>query len=155
MKKNLIYLFLGSFLFSCRVDPKIVEPVSLKGLEQVIPEGWPEPKYKLAASDISEDKFALGRALFYETMLSKDNSISCGSCHQNFAAFANKDHDVSHGIESRTGIRNSPGIFNLAWHPAFMHDGGVNHIEVQPLAPIANPLEMDENINHVMEKLRG
>jgi cytochrome c peroxidase len=52
-------------------------------------------------------------------------------------------------------VRNSPGIFNLTWHPYFMHDGGVNHIEVQPLAPISNPIEMDEKIGNVVSKLQA
>jgi cytochrome c peroxidase len=95
----------------------------------------------------------LGRALFYETLLSKDNSISCGSCHQQFVAFAHAEHDVSHGINGLLGKRNSPALFNITWHPYFMHDGGVNHIEVQPLAPITNPIEMDEDILNVTQKL--
>jgi cytochrome c peroxidase len=97
----------------------------------------------------------LGRYLFYETLLSKDNTISCGSCHQPFVAFAQADHPVSHGIHDQEGRRNSPALFNLAWLPYFMHDGAINHIEVQPLGPINNPIEMGEETGHVVAKLQA
>lgn len=140
-------------LAACKVDPKINQPLPVNDLVVTVPEGWPEPVYTFSNNPVSKETFALGRALFYEPMLSKDNTISCGSCHQNFAAFANDDHQFSHGVNDQLGKRNSPGLFNLAWHPYFMHDGGINHIEVQPLGPISNPIEMAEDINTVMAKL--
>lgn len=155
MKQLPLYAIAILALVSCKDDPKITAPLPVNNLAQVVPQGWPQPKYMFEENLITEDKFILGRFLFYETLLSKDNTVSCGSCHQNFVAFANADHDVSHGIEQRRGIRNSPGIFNLAWHPYFMHDGGANHIEMQPLAPITNTLEMAENINSVIAKLQA
>lgn len=158
MSRYLLHIALVAVLSaSCRVDPEIVKPLPALpsgDLEQVIPDSWPQPVYRFEGNEINEDKFILGRALFYEPMLSRDNSISCGSCHQQAAAFAHFDHDFSHGVSDKVGTRNSPGLFNLAWHPYFMHDGGVNHIEVQPSAPIANPVEMDEDIANVVSKLR-
>jgi cytochrome c peroxidase len=155
-KIAIIFSFLGVLIFeSCKVDPKIIEPLPTDNLVEVIPEGWPQPVYSFSINTISEDKFTLGRALFYEPMLSVDSTISCGSCHQQFAAFAHAGHDVSHGIYSRLGKRNAPGIFNLTWHPYFMHDGGINHIEVQPLGPITNTLEMGADINPVIAKLQA
>jgi len=153
--RQFIWIFLVVFIYSCKVDPKINAPLPSDKLEEVVPSGWPLPFYTFSQNTISENKFILGRSLFYETMLSKDNTISCGSCHQQFVAFAHADHDVSHGINGLIGTRNSPGLFNLTWHTSFMHDGGVNHIEVQPLAPITNPIEMDENINTVVAKLQA
>ena len=140
---------------SCKVDPRIVEDLPADDLKEVIPDGWPQPVYTFSTNTISEAKFILGRSLFYETLLSKDNTISCGSCHQQFVAFAHAEHDVSHGISGQLGNRNSPSLFNLNWHTSFMHDGGVNHIEVQPLAPIQNPIEMDEEIGNVIAKLNA
>lgn len=140
----------------CSKDPEIIgnrpEP-PVYDINFRVPAGWPQPVYSFQANPLSEAGFRLGRKLFYEPRLSRDNTISCGSCHQNFAAFAHSAHPVSHGIEGLLGNRNSPGIFNMNWHPSFMWDGGVNHIEVQPLAPITNPIEMDENINNVVSKL--
>lgn len=149
------FFYLCLIFFSCKVDPKIKNPITFNNLAELIPQGWPQPYYTYSTNVVSENVFILGRALFYEELLSKDNSISCGSCHQNFTAFANADHALSHGINGNFGTRNTPGLFNLAWHPYFMHDGGINHIELQPLAPISNPIEMDENINHVIAKLQS
>ncbi|MGZ3901002.1 MAG: cytochrome-c peroxidase [Bacteroidia bacterium] len=153
--RNLFLLFFIPFIFGCKEDPKITPVLPADNLQEIIPEGWPQPKYTFSVNTISQDKFILGRSLFYENMLSADNSISCGSCHQNFAAFANADHTTSHGVNGQFGKRNAPGIFNAVWHPAFMHDGGINNIEVQPLGPISNPIEMAENINNVIQKLQA
>lgn len=151
-----IFFLFGVLIFgACKVDPKIIEPFPADNLTEVVPDGWPQPKYTFSVNTISEDKFVLGRALFYEEMLSVDNTISCGSCHQDFAAFAHSEHKVSHGIYDRVGTRNAPGIFNLTWHPVFMHDGGINHIELQPLGPISNTLEMGADINPVIAKLQA
>ncbi len=118
-----------------------------------VPQGWPQPVYSFQNNPLSEAGFRLGRKLFYETRLSRDNTISCGSCHQQFAGFAHSAHPLSHGIDGLFGTRNAPGLFNLNWMPLMMWDGGVNHIEVQPLAPITNPVEMDETISNVIAKL--
>src|SRR5262249_53369535 len=69
-------------------------------------------------------------------------------------AFTHVDHSLSHGIAGKIGSRNSPALMNLAWSNDFMWDGSVNHLDVQALAPISNPLEMDETIAHVTAKLR-
>ena len=149
-------LGLGLVLTGCRGDGlddvKASDPV-VTSLRQ--PAGWPAPHYDFASNKITADGFKLGRKLFYEPMLSRDNTISCGSCHQQFAAFAHDEHKFSHGIDGLFGTRNAPGLYNLAWHPAFMWDGGINHIEVQPFGPITNVVEMDETLPTVLEKLRA
>lgn len=149
-----LYICLVSItLFSCSVDPPIKPVLPADNIEQVVPPGWPQPVYTFLNNPLSVEKFKLGRQLFYEEKLSADNTIACGSCHQQFVAFAHAEHALSHGINGLFGIRNSPGLFNLNWNPYFMWDGGVNHIEVQPLAPITNPVEMNEDINNVINKL--
>lgn len=120
-----------------------------------VPEGWPSPYYSFKDNQLTKAGFILGRKLFYDPRLSRDSSTSCGSCHQSFAAFAHSTHNVSHGVDGLLGTRNSPSLFNLAWNPSFMWDGGVNHIEVQPAAPIMNPVEMDEKIDRVLIKLQS
>jgi cytochrome c peroxidase len=118
-----------------------------------VPNGWPQPSYNFTNNPLTADGFELGRKLFYDPILSKDNTISCGSCHQQFAGFAHAAHNVSHGILDKSGTRNTPGLFNLNWNTSFMWDGGVNHIEVMPLAPIQNPVEMDETVSNIIAKL--
>jgi cytochrome c peroxidase len=156
MKKLAVLLSVFGLLFilhSCDKD----ESGSGNGLSDVrfyVPEGFPEPVYKFENNPLTQEGFELGRRLFYDPILSRDSTISCGFCHQQFVAFANADHRLSHGIDDLLGTRNAPALFNMAWFPNFMWDGGVNHIEVQPLAPIANPVEMDETISNVIVKLQ-
>ncbi|MFM1745544.1 MAG: hypothetical protein RLZZ630_1481, partial [Bacteroidota bacterium] len=119
-----------------------------------IPPGFPQPVYSFQNNPLTQEGFELGRKLFYDPILSRDSTVSCGSCHQQSVAFAHADHQFSHGIDDLIGTRNSPGLYNLAWFPNFMWDGGVNHLEVQPLAPITNPVEMDETMANVLVKLR-
>ena len=120
-----------------------------------VPEGWPEPVYDAHDNPITRQGFELGRKLFYDPQLSIDGSVSCASCHQQFAAFAHYDHALSHGLGGVNGTRNAPALFNLAWQNRFMWDGAVTHLELQPLAPLTNPVEMGETLPHVLEKLRA
>ncbi len=155
MQKIAGIFFIAFLFFACKKDPQIIPPLPTDNLVEIIPAGWPQPIYTFSVNTISPDKFALGRELFYETLLSKDNSISCASCHQQFVAFANADHAFSHGVNGTLGNRNAPALYNLNWLPLFMHDGGINHIEVQPLGPINNPIEMAENTANVIAKLQA
>lgn len=117
------------------------------------PAYFPPPVYDFSRNPPDSAKTELGRILFYDPVLSADSTISCASCHSPYNAFAHTDHDLSHGINDQTGTRNAPALFNLAWQREFMWDGAVNHLDVQPLAPISHPKEMGENISSVIEKL--
>ncbi len=119
-----------------------------------IPKGWPQPVYDFSKNPLTAEGIALGRKLFYDGRLSKDGNFACAACHQQFAGFANYDHNVSHGFNNTFTTRNAPGLFNLAWQKEFMWDGGINHLDVQPLAPITNKQEMAEDIDSVLAKLR-
>lgn len=119
------------------------------------PDGWPKPAYNLKKHPLSRAKVTLGRRLFYETLLSRDNTISCSSCHLPATAFTHIDHNLSHGIEGKIGVRNSPALMNLAWSKTLMWDGAINHLDEMAQTPITNPLEMDEQMDHVAAKLRA
>ena len=120
-----------------------------------VPTNWPKPQYNFAKNPLNSDKIELGRHLFYDPILSRDSTISCSSCHSQFTAFTHVDHDLSHGIEDRIGFRNAPAVMNLAWQKAFMWDGAINHLDMQSLAPIENPDEMDEHFERVIKKLNA
>lgn len=126
-----------------------------KAYRLVYPGSWPKPTYNFSENPLSEAKIELGRVLFYDPLLSRDTTISCASCHSPYNAFTHVDHRLSHGINDRIGTRNSPALMNLAWSNLLMWDGAVNHIDVQALAPIENPDEMDESFSHVLTKLRN
>lgn len=120
-----------------------------------IPKGWPKPVYDFASNPLTKEGIELGRQLFYDTRLSKDGSISCGTCHQQFGAFNTYDHSLSHGFNNSLTTRNAPALFNLAWQKELMWDGGINHLDLQPLAPITAENEMAESIQNVIAKLQA
>ena len=120
----------------------------------VVPKGFPPPIYRFQDNPRTKQGFELGRKLFYDGLLSKDGNFPCSSCHQQFAAFATYEHRLSHGYNNQFSFRNAPGLFNLAWEKEMHWDGGINHIEVQPLAPMLDPHEMSEELNHVIGKLK-
>lgn len=119
-----------------------------------IPKNWPKTVYNFHKNPLTQSKIDLGRVLFYDPILSRNNTISCAGCHSQYSAFTHIDHDLSHGIEDKIGTRNSLALMNLAWQPLFMYDGAVNHLDMQALAPISNPKEMDETIGNVVLKLQ-
>lgn len=130
--------------------------LSFKSWEVVLfprPVNFPAPFYDFSNNELRREGIALGKELFYETALSVDNSISCGSCHIQSAAFTQHGHDVSHGVDDRLGNRNSPPIMNLAWSRSFFWDGGIFHLDLLPVSPITNPVEMDEQMPNVLRKL--
>lgn len=155
----LIVIFIASsvlLLDAGKIDEKhfsipfIPTPLQLK-----IPAGWPKPSANIFANNpLTEEGFQLGRKLFYDGRLSKDGNFACASCHQQFAAFATYDHDLSHGFHDQFTTRNAPPLFNLAWASRFHWDGGVNHIEVQALSPMTASNEMAENVDSVLLKLK-
>lgn len=140
----------GTTIISCnKSDSNSAAP-----LQFVPPEGWPDTQYDFAANPITNAGFALGKKLFYDGKLSKDGNFPCGSCHQQFAAFANFDHNLSHGFNNQFTTRNAPALYNLAWQTEFHRDGGIAHLDLQPLAPITAPNEMAETIPDVLAKLQ-
>jgi len=124
-------------------------------LSFAIPPGFPAPQYQFEGNPLTKEGFELGRKLFYDGILSKDGNFPCSSCHQQFAAFSTFDHDLSHGFNNQFTTRNAPALYNLVWLKELHWDGGVNHIEVQALAPITAANEMAEDINNVVNKLKG
>jgi cytochrome c peroxidase len=120
-----------------------------------VPPGFPAPVYDLADNPVTEAGFSLGKKLFNDPVLSSNNTISCSSCHVQSAAFAHNGHTVSDGIYNRHGTRNTLPIMNLAWNTSFMWDGGVFDLDLQPIAPITNHVEMGDTMQHILNKLRA
>ena len=147
--KHLIYISLLLLATGCSSPEPAAPEVLFK-----VPANFPEQIYDLKANPITNEGFALGKALFYDPILSRDGSISCGECHSQSSGFTHHGHDLSHGIDNRKGTRNSMPVQNLAWESEFFWDGGVIDLDRVPIAPIENPLEMDEKGGNVLEKLR-
>jgi cytochrome c peroxidase len=118
------------------------------------PPAFPAPVYDLSRNPLTPAGVELGRRLFYDPLLSRDGSIACAECHRQDFGFTHHGHDVSHGIDNRMGTRNSQPVQNLAWEPNFFWDGGVHDLDLQPIAPLENPVEMDDKLGTVLQKLR-
>jgi len=157
--RKLLHTVIGIFLlFSCvkkkEEDMSVVGTASSSSVIQFVkPNHFPNPVYDFASNPIDDKKFKLGRMLFYDPILSLDSCISCATCHQQTVAFTHMNHPISHGINGLPGTRNSPTLANLAWSPQFMWDGGIPNLEIQPLAPIENHVEMGDKLENVLKKL--
>jgi cytochrome c peroxidase len=106
-----------------------------------------------ASLGLDSRKVALGKRLFHDNRLSKDNSTSCASCHGLELA----GHDmrpVAVGIRNQMGTVNSPTVFNSGFNFRQFWDGRAATLEDQAEGPVHNPLEMDSNWAEVLAKLR-
>jgi cytochrome c peroxidase len=146
--RKIVYLSFLFLLAACNKDKEEVFALSY-------PDYFPTPVYSFENNELTKDKFELGRKLFYDGILSSDNTVSCGTCHSQVHGFADHNVNFSTGVNNLKGTRNSPAISNMIWSPSFMWDGGVNHIEVFSVAPITNPLEMNETMENVINKLNA
>ena len=144
-----ILLFILESFQQSNADKNLTTPIPF-----IIPKGFPEPQYKFKNNTLTKEGFELGRKLFYDGRLSQDGNFPCASCHQQFAAFSTFEHRLSHGFNNQFSFRNAPGLFNVAWQKELHWDGGINHIEVQPLAPITDPHEMANNLDTIILKLK-
>jgi cytochrome c peroxidase len=86
---------------------------------------------------------ALGRKLFYDPRLSKDNTVSCASCHNPNYAFTDRV-PIARGIGRLLGVRNTPTLLNAAYSPIQFWDGRAATLEAQSAFPISNPVEMNQ-----------
>ena len=100
----------------------------------------------------SEERYALGKLLFYDPILSLDSSISCNSCHRQEFAFGD-NVAISPGVEGRLGNRNSPSLANVAFQPYYTREGGVPSLEQHVLVPIQEHAEMAFNILDAAERI--
>ena len=101
---------------------------------------------------IDKDWVTLGKALFNSPLLSKDNTISCASCHM--VHFGGDDgFPVSTGINNAQGERNSPTVLNTTFNFRQFWDGRASTLEEQMVGPIHNPIEMGSSFKDITEKL--
>lgn len=105
-------------------------------------------------NQLTQARIDLGRKLFYETQLSRDNTISCGTCHKLEQAFTD-GNPIAIGIEGRLGLRNVPTLANIGYTDRMFMDGGVITLELQSQSPIFNHVEMDFTIAGFLERIAG
>jgi cytochrome c peroxidase len=93
------------------------------------------------ANPVTDAKVALGRTLYYDARLSKNQDVSCNSCHL-LGSFGVDGEPTSPGHRGQRGERNSPTVYNAALHVAQFWDGRAADVEEQAKGPVLNPVEM-------------
>jgi cytochrome c peroxidase len=93
------------------------------------------------ANPLTREKVELGRKLFFDKRLSRDQTLSCVSCHDPRLAFAD-GRAVAVGINGAEGARNSPALINRGYGATFFWDGRAASLERQAIEPILNPKEL-------------
>lgn len=118
-----------------------------------IPAGLP-PMDQPADNPMTVEGIALGRRLFYDNILSGNNTQSCSSCHLQAKAFTD-NLAFSTGIDGQQGNRSAMAIINLGWNRDFFWNGRASSLEQQALAPVPNPIEMHLKWVDAMAKLQA
>jgi cytochrome c peroxidase len=156
MKPPYLICFLV-LLLACKGAEPVTEPVEPEPEPKPLfytPTEFGAPVYEVARNPVTPAGFELGKTLFYDGLLSRDKTIACGECHRQYYGFTHHLHDLSHGIDNRTGLRNAQPLQNLAWEKSFLWDGAVTHLDDQPVVPITHPDEMDFRVDSVVARLR-
>lgn len=143
-------LVLGAVLITlsqCKKDPPtniISDPALSEPTPYVfdIPNGFPSITNVPSDNPTTVEGVALGKKLFYDPILSGDNTQSCSSCHATAFGFSDNNKQFSEGIDGDLGDRNSPTIINALWGTSFFWDGRSSTLEDQALGPVPNPIEM-------------
>ncbi|MFQ5776876.1 MAG: cytochrome-c peroxidase [Terriglobia bacterium] len=95
---------------------------------------------------------ALGRKLYYDPILSVDDSVSCASCHHPSFGFSD-GKSFSVGVGGKLGGRNAPTVINAAYFTTQFWDGRAPSLEKQAEGPVQNPVEMAHTLEGVAQKL--
>jgi cytochrome c peroxidase len=138
-------------LYSCSKKEPIVVQVQPQDITAV-PVGFPPVPFP-TDNPFTIRKWQMGKKLFYDNVLSVDNSINCGSCHHPALAFSD-NVPMSLGAGKVLGRRNSPSLANVAYHPYYTREGGVPTLEMQILVPIQEHDEFNFNIVAIADRLK-
>ncbi len=126
-----------------------------KPLDFQVPSNFPALVYNVTLNPPTVKGFELGKKLFYDGRLSSDGLVSCGFCHIQEDAFTHHGHTFSHGVGDNVGTRNTPSIQNLGFQTAFMYDGATTHLDLQPIIPLLNPVEMNGNLTEIVAMMKA
>lgn len=158
--KKIVYLqivvLFSVVFFACKKEEPTTEEVAASTTTPyplVVPSSLP-PMPIPADNPLTVEGVFLGKKLFYDPILSGNNTKSCASCHR--ADYAFTDFlSLSIGVGGQFGVRNSMPIINLAWQPQFFWDGGAADLESQVVGPIQNPVEMHEFLPGLIDELNN
>src|SRR5260370_856309 len=137
-------IFFLSCLNAAQPPAKVVRPREPLGLVPVV---WPRD------NPYTPQKVALGRLLYFDPRLSADGTVSCATCHDPKYAFTD-GAAVSTGIRGQKGNRSAPTVINRAYSLAQFWDGRAPTLEEQAKGPMANPIEMANTHDAVVDTVK-
>lgn len=114
--------------------------------------GEPISPLPASVSGVNKEKAELGRLLFQDTRLSKDNTVSCASCHRLNQAGIDGTR-VSTGVMGAAGDLNSPTVFNSAFNFRQFWDGRAETLEDQVDGPVEHKKELATGWSEILAKL--
>jgi cytochrome c peroxidase len=132
------------------IDPVLPSPTPYT---LVVPAGFPTPVIP-ADNPLTNEGVALGRMLFYETKLSSNNTMSCGSCHQQNKAFTDGLAKAV-GVDGIANPRGTMSLANVMWSNTLTWDGAFPTLDAQAHKPIENPIEMHQSLATGVAKLQN
>jgi cytochrome c peroxidase len=112
--------------------------------------GRPVPK----ENPLTQARVQLGRKLFFDPLLSRNNTLACASCHDPAHGYAGHER-VAIGIDGKQGRRHAPSLLNRAYATHLFWDGRADSLEAQSLKPIEDPLEMGNTVAAVVQRLQA
>ncbi|GAB2993007.1 cytochrome c peroxidase [Cyclobacterium sediminis] len=124
--------------------PEYYVPVYSSSLQQ---DDFPQPERNY----LSKEGMELGKTLFFDPELSANGKVSCAGCHLPEKAFSDGLALTNIGVSGSSLHRNSPALFNLAWHDGLFWEGGANDLESMVFGPLTHPDEMAADLNEVLE----
>jgi cytochrome c peroxidase len=147
-KVGVVILFLATistsfyFLSKNELEPVIIET----------PFGFPKMPTNLN-NPLTKEGVALGKYLFYDSILSIDYSVNCASCHKQENAFSDPAK-FSKGVQGVDLKRNTLPLFNLAWYSGMFWDRKTMSIEEQVIFPVASHEEMGLNWSEAIKRIK-
>lgn len=103
----------------------------------------PDAFLPFALTKSSPQKIELGKMLFSDTSLSKDNSMSCATCHKAELAFTDGLKTSNLNIHSTSIKRNSPTLLYSSFQKSFFYDLRSQDLENQIEDVMKNPEEFN------------
>lgn len=94
----------------------------------------------------------LGRYLFFDPVLSGDNTIACSSCHDPDHGFAD-GRGRARGINGAILERSAPSLWNIGFFDTLLWDGSKTTLETQLLGPLYSPNEMGNTPEQLLADL--
>ena len=117
-----------------------------------IPQGFPQP-YIPNDNQLTYSRVELGKKLFFDTMMSRDSTVSCATCHIPQFAFTDR-LKKGVGIRNQEVNRNTPTLTNVAYQNQFLLDGVNPSLVAQVMVPIHEPNEFDFHVLLIAERMK-